>query len=79
MKTIRASEIGSYLYCKRAWHYARLGLEPENQADLAAGTLLHQRHGRKVFAGSCVQALAVLMLIAALGLFTFYLVTNLVG
>ena len=52
---IRASEIGSYLYCRRAWWYRKQGVESENQAELAAGTELHLRHGRKVMAAGMLQ------------------------
>lgn len=56
---IRASEIGSYLYCRRAWWYRRQGLEPENQAGLAAGTSFHRRHGRRVIASVLMRYLAL--------------------
>lgn len=48
MHTIKASEIGSFLYCRRAWWYQRQGIEPENRAVLAAGTDYHTASGRKV-------------------------------
>lgn len=70
MKPLRASEIGSYLYCRRAWHYRRQGLEPANQAELAAGTELHRRHGRKVMLAGLLRALAMLALLAALAALT---------
>ena len=65
---IRASEIGSYLYCKRAWWYRKQGVESENQAEMAAGTQLHLRHGRKVMAAGLLQfgAYALLLVAAAL-------------
>ena len=69
---LRASEVGSYLYCKRAWWYRRQGVESENQAELAGGTDLHAAHGRKVVAAGLLQIagyalllLAILLLVAA--------------
>lgn len=66
MRTLRASEIGSFLYCQRAWWYARSGLASENQVELADGLALHQRHGRSVVVNGCLQAVAYLLFLAAL-------------
>jgi CRISPR/Cas system-associated exonuclease Cas4 (RecB family) len=74
MKTIRASEISSYLYCKRAWYYQRQGVESENQVELATGTRLHARHGRNVMVNSCLQAAAYILLLGAVVLFTLTLI-----
>jgi hypothetical protein len=68
MKTIRASELGSYLFCARAWWYHQQGYESTNQAEMAAGTELHRRHGRTVIASSLTRTLAVLLLLVALAL-----------
>jgi hypothetical protein len=38
MRPIRSSEIGSYLYCRRAWWYRKIGTPSEIKAELAAGT-----------------------------------------
>lgn len=73
MRTIRASEIGTYLYCQRAWGYFKSGLEPQNQAELASGTRLHEQHGRQVALVSALRLLAYLLLLAALVLFVAYL------
>ena len=72
MKTIRASEIGSYLYCRRSWWYRRNGFESINQAELAAGTELHRAHGRSVIAAGLYRALAMLILLVALVLLVIY-------
>jgi CRISPR/Cas system-associated exonuclease Cas4 (RecB family) len=72
MRTLRASEIGSYLYCRRAWWYHLKGHESQNQAELAAGTSLHRQHGRKVFIAGTIRILAMLALLAALVLFASY-------
>jgi hypothetical protein len=66
MKTVRASEIGVYLYCQRAWWYQRQGIENVNQADLAAGSLLHVQHGQRVVAAGCLRSSAALLLLAGL-------------
>jgi CRISPR/Cas system-associated exonuclease Cas4 (RecB family) len=68
MRTIRASEIGSYLFCARAWWYRRKGLEPSNQAELTAGTELHRQHGRRVIVSGLTRALALILLLVALAL-----------
>ena len=70
---IRASEIGSYLYCRRAWWYRKKGVESENQAELATGTELHRRHGRKVLAAGLLRTVGLLLLLAALTLLVVYL------
>jgi CRISPR/Cas system-associated exonuclease Cas4 (RecB family) len=59
---IRASEIGEYMYCRRAWwlHHS-VGLEPAGRDRRERGTALHTRHGRQVW-------FSHLLLVAALGL-----------
>lgn len=66
MQTIRASEVGSYLFCARAWWYHRQGIESSNQAELTAGTELHRAHGRQVFVSGLTRALALILLLVAL-------------
>ena len=58
MKTIRASEIGSFLYCQRAWWYQLRGEPSENTAELAGGSKIHESHGRAVLATGCLRILA---------------------
>jgi CRISPR/Cas system-associated exonuclease Cas4 (RecB family) len=69
---IRASEIGNYLYCRRAWWYRKQGFQSENQAELASGTELHRRHGRQVIASGLTRGLAIVLLLAALILLVAY-------
>lgn len=77
MQTIRASEIGTYLYCRRAWWYRKQGVEPDNLAELTAGTDLHRQHGRKVLAAGLTRTFGLLLLLLAFTLLTAYLVTSL--
>jgi hypothetical protein len=74
MKTIRASEIGSFLYCRRAWWYQRQGIESQNQAEMALGSRMHQQHGRSVLLNGCLRTAAYILLLAALVMITIYLV-----
>jgi CRISPR/Cas system-associated exonuclease Cas4 (RecB family) len=72
MPVIRASEIGSYLYCHRAWRYRKDGVESENQAELAAGTELHRRHGRKTLSALLLRTLGMVLLLAAILMLVAY-------
>lgn len=46
---IRASEIGEYVRCHRAWWLGRVqGVENANRAWMDAGTERHREHGRRV-------------------------------
>ncbi len=73
MRILRASEIGAYLFCQRAWWYQRQGTPSGNQAALESGTALHTRHGRKVMVAGFQRALAYGLLLAALVLLAIYL------
>jgi hypothetical protein len=55
MRPIRASEIGAYTYCKRAWWYSSQGEVSENEVEMAAGTAFHHAHGRQVLAAGLLQ------------------------
>jgi CRISPR/Cas system-associated exonuclease Cas4 (RecB family) len=66
MRTIRASEVNSYLYCKRSWWYQKRGEPSENTAGLDAGTSYHHQHGRQVARATILRVLGWLILMAAL-------------
>ena len=74
MKTLRASEIGSYLYCARAWWYQRNGVESSNQAGMDTGSELHRQHGRQVLISTLMRVAAFILLLAALILLSIFLV-----
>jgi hypothetical protein len=70
VRVIRASEIGEYVYCHRAWwlHHVQ-GHASANVRELADGTALHARHGRRVGLAGALRTLAILLLLAALLVF----------
>jgi CRISPR/Cas system-associated exonuclease Cas4 (RecB family) len=72
MPVIRSSDIGNYLYCRRAWWYKKQGFQSENQAELAAGTEIHRQHGRTVLASGLNRTLGMILLFAALVLLVAY-------
>jgi CRISPR/Cas system-associated exonuclease Cas4 (RecB family) len=78
MSVIRSSDIGSYLYCRRAWWYRKQGVESENKAELAAGTELHAKHGRQVLASSINGTLGLILLMIALILIVAYCTSQII-
>jgi hypothetical protein len=77
MRIIRASEIGAFLFCQRAWWYQQRGEPSENQADLAGGTQLHEQHGQELVASGCLRSLAIAVILAALALLAYALTAQL--
>jgi CRISPR/Cas system-associated exonuclease Cas4 (RecB family) len=66
-RVIRASAVGEYVFCHRAWWYRYVqGEAPRNLGALQAGTRAHVRHGRLVTAALLLRALAVLLALAAI-------------
>ncbi|MEK9164664.1 MAG: hypothetical protein AAB342_04830, partial [Chloroflexota bacterium] len=60
MRTIRASEIGEYVYCHRAWWLRHVqGRESANAREMALGTRAHAHHGRTVWLVGALRAAAV--------------------
>ena len=68
MRTIRASEIGAYVYCRRAWWYQLQGAPSENQNELAGGSAYHRQHGRRVIRAGLLRTAGWLLLFVALAL-----------
>ncbi|OGO65362.1 MAG: hypothetical protein A2Z45_04085 [Chloroflexi bacterium RBG_19FT_COMBO_55_16] len=73
MRTIRASEIGAYLYCQRAWWLQRQGYVSENQAELAGGNELHYHHARRVMVSGALRLLAYALFLLGLVILTIYI------
>ncbi|HUP27744.1 MAG TPA: hypothetical protein VM409_04855 [Chloroflexia bacterium] len=71
LRMIRASEIGEYAYCSRAWwykHVVRLPAPDGGATDtrLAQGIRAHHRHGRSVRASVALRTLGILLAVSGL-------------
>jgi hypothetical protein len=64
---VRASEIGEYEFCARAWWLGRvLGREHENPHQLDAGRRDHAGHGRGVNLAGVLQQAGLILVLTAL-------------
>jgi len=64
---IRASEIGAYSYCRRAWWLRHVaGWEPAGRERRERGVALHAAHGRRVSASHALLLAALLFFLLAL-------------
>jgi CRISPR/Cas system-associated exonuclease Cas4 (RecB family) len=72
MRLIRASEIGEYVFCRRAWWLRAVqGNASVNVREMAAGTEAHTRHGQSVGLARGLQWLAFVLAALAL-IFLFF-------
>ena len=76
MRIIRASEVNSFLFCHRAWHYRLKGVEPANRQELLSGTEMHYRHGRMVVGSTLLKIIAFILAIAAVVLIVLSLIPS---
>jgi len=76
---VRASEIGQYVFCHRAWWLGVVqGYRPLDEAALTAGTQAHLRHGRSVAASQRWQRVAYVLLVVG-GLLLAAVVCGMLG
>lgn len=65
-RVIRASEVGGYSYCARAWWLGSVkGVRANNVRRLQAGRAVHERHGRRVILGGALTRLSHFLLLLA--------------
>jgi len=61
-RIIRASEIGQYDFCAKAWWLGSIeGVSPSNIHQLQAGTAAHEEHGRQIRRASQLQVAAYML------------------
>ncbi len=62
---IKASEIGEYLYCRRAWWYRLQGFSSANVRELEQGTEHHLQHSRGLSWASWQRSVAFVLIATA--------------
>ena len=77
--TIRASEVGAYLFCQRAWWYQRSGRTSGPSAAQESGLAWHRRHGRRVLTASALRLLGWLLILLAVAAAAALFVQGLIG
>jgi CRISPR/Cas system-associated exonuclease Cas4 (RecB family) len=79
-RVIRASEIGQYAYCARAWWLGSVERLPsDHQQEMAAGEAVHVRHGKGVRASLALAWLAYAVLLLAVVVGVVWVVGLLTG
>ena len=77
---VRASDLGLWAYCHRAWWLARAkGAPHRNPAVLQRGTAIHAQHGSGVRRAQTVRRAALWMLAAALFLAGIFVIVQVFG
>lgn len=66
MRPVRASELGTFLFCRRAWWYHSQGVESQNHQELTGGSDFHERHGQGMLRSVALNAVGRLLLLLAL-------------
>lgn len=76
-RVIRASEIGQYDFCAKAWWLGSIeGVPPSNVRELQAGTTAHEQHGQQISRAGQLQRAAIGLLIIGVILFAIFLISN---
>jgi len=65
-RTIRASEIGTFIFCQRAWWYQRQKVKPLNQDELADGSDFHDNHYYQTRSMSSLSTAGWILILVAL-------------
>ena len=61
-RIIRASEIGQYDFCAKAWWLGSIeGVPQSNVRELQAGSRAHEEHGRQVRRAAQLQLTAIVL------------------
>jgi hypothetical protein len=64
-EVIRASELGLYVFCARAWRLKADGYESQNKAAMEAGSEAHRAHGESVESVFLMRRWSIMLFIIA--------------
>ncbi len=70
---IRASDVGLYVYCAKAWRLKADGHESANVGEMAAGTESHAAHGARVALYAALQRASMALIVIAVLAFALWL------
>jgi len=70
---IKASELGTFLYCHRAWWYERKGKKSNKQKELKMGIDYHKKHAMTLHKAIFLRYLAWGLFLLALIILSFKL------
>ncbi|MEN6392183.1 MAG: hypothetical protein ABFD53_00015 [Anaerolineaceae bacterium] len=73
MRIIRASEIGTFCYCQRAWWYQISGIQAGNRSELNQGVQVHKRHNLHILEVEILRYLGIALVVAAVGILIAFL------
>jgi hypothetical protein len=62
---LRASELGSFLYCQRAWGYGKQNTPSSQVGKQNAGSLWHDRHSRNTLGAGCLRTAGYLFVLSS--------------
>ncbi len=78
-KVVKASEIGEYVYCNRAWWLRRTyDVRPHNVEVLRSGTIYHEDHGSQVRQGVLARRMALVFFFLALSVLVFWFLSQVI-
>jgi len=78
-RIIKASEIGEYVYCRRAWWLRKTyDYRPQNIEELTAGTTYHQQHGQQVYLAHLGRRIALVFLFLAITVLVFWVLSQMI-
>jgi hypothetical protein len=77
---VRASDIGAWAYCRRAWYLANVrGVTHARPEVLERGTQAHTQHGRQVRQAGVMQRVGLWLLIAGVALVALLVIATIMG